>query len=285
MSKYLYDDFIVNLSKRISNRLEEISADYNFDFGDEYEIAICELLREFLPIKYGICRGFVVNKLGKKFGDDIIIYDQVSFPTLKSLNKVDWARKENIPIEAVYCYIEAKYSLDISDNSESNLSKALKQISEVKSLVNQREKYELNKYDPYHFIPKPLNPIYGIPPFRNPIFGLIVSRYVKNGENRIENSESIASLINQYIEKYKVNENSPEGIVVGKDNYIFTAIKKEPRNNPSRFIIPNEQNIYQSMHKESNALAIALVHLYSAIDWIRLDKMPWEEIFNDVKNK
>ncbi|CDF79298.1 conserved hypothetical protein [Formosa agariphila KMM 3901] len=285
MSKYLYDDFIINLSKRITSRLNEISADYNFDYGDEYEIAICELLREFLPTKYGVCRGFVVNKAGQKFGDDIIIYDQVSFPTLKSLNKNDWARKENIPIEAVYCYIEAKYSLDISENPNSNLSKALKQISDVKSLVNEREKYELNKYDPYHFIPKPLNPVFGIPPYRNPIFSLIVSRYVKNGDNRIENLETIKTLINKYVEKYKVTENSPEGIVVGQDNYIFTAIKKYPNNNPTRFIIPYEENIYQSMQKDSNALAIALVHLYAGIDWIRLDKMPWEEIFNDIKNK
>lgn len=31
-------------------------------------------------------------------------------------------------------------------------------------------------------------------------------------------------------------------------------------------------------------MALGFIHMYSAIDWIRLDKMPWDEIFNNLKN-
>ena len=56
------------------------------------------MLRIFLPSKYGVCRGFVVNRHGDKAGDDIIIYDQEKFPTLRLLPKDDFSLKEEIPI-------------------------------------------------------------------------------------------------------------------------------------------------------------------------------------------
>src|SRR5690554_797229 len=122
---YKYDNFVENLSNKFHSRLEEISSDYNFDLGDEFEIAICEALRSFLPIKYGICRGFVVDSEGCKEGDDIIIFDQVNYPTIKLNKKDDYSRKENIPIEAVCAYIEAKHTLtdETFDKSISQASK------------------------------------------------------------------------------------------------------------------------------------------------------------------
>ena len=284
MKKYLYDNFIVNLAARIRNRLDEISADYNFDYGDEFEIAICELLRSFLPNKYGICRGFVVNKNGIKAGDDIIIYDQERFPTLKQISKEDWARKENVPIEAVYCYIEAKYSLDVGNSNDSNFQKAIQQVKDVKELVLQREKYELHKYDTYHSVSEPKNLPYGISPYRNPVFTMIISRFVTKDKKYLDDKDEISRLINAFIKETRVGGNSPEGIVVGKSHYISTSVNHIIQNNPSRFVIPNAINQYMMIEKEDLSLAIGFVHLYAAIDWIRLDKMPWEEIFNNVKN-
>ena len=133
----MYDDFVINLSTKIQNRLSEISVGYNFDYGDEFEIAICELLRNFLPNKYGVCLGFVVDKRGTKYGDDIIIYDQDRFPTLRQLTKEDFSQKQIIPIEAVYCYIEAKYTLDISISQNTNLRKAIEQVMQKPRLAKQ----------------------------------------------------------------------------------------------------------------------------------------------------
>lgn len=283
MQKYFYDDFIIKLATKINNRLSEISADYNFDFGDEFELAICELLRSFLPSKYGICRGFVVNKAGEKSGDDIIIYDQERFPTLNQIKKEDFSRKENIPIEAVYCYIEAKYTLDITSSNKTNLKKAIKQVKNVKILVQQRSKYELNKNDPYHSISKELTPTKGIYPCRNPIFSMIISRYVSDGKNRIIDPNNINNLLNNFIQETNIDITFPEGIVTGQSHYVCTSVKRELKH-PANFIIPNDDNQYMMITKEDLALAIGFIHLYTAIDWIRLDKMPWDEIFNDSKN-
>lgn len=283
MSRYLYDNFIINLSVKIRNRLSEISADYNFDYGDEFEIAICRLLRDFLPNKYGICRGFVVDQSGKKAGDDIIIYDQERFPTLKQISKDDWSRKENIPIEAVYSYIEAKYTLDISNSDDTNFQKAFNQVKEVKGLVLQRTKFELTKNDPYHYAEPPKSIPLGIPPYRNPVFTMIMSRYVSNDKKRLEDTIEISSLINDLMARTKVVESSPESIVVGSSHYVTTSIRRF-QTHPTRFVIPNDVNQYMMICKDDLALAIGFVHLFSAIDWIRLDKMPWEDIFNNVKN-
>lgn len=100
-----YDNYVLKLSQKINSTFEEIEAEYNFELGNEFEVVLCNILRDFLPEKFGVCRGFVVDELGNKAGDDIIIFDQVNFPTLRTLGNNQFLRKENIPIEAVYAYI------------------------------------------------------------------------------------------------------------------------------------------------------------------------------------
>ncbi|MCX5880320.1 MAG: hypothetical protein NTU74_00405 [Deltaproteobacteria bacterium] len=56
MATHIYDSFVSTLHNHFKRKLENISAEFNFDLGPEFEIAICDLLREFLPAKYGICR-------------------------------------------------------------------------------------------------------------------------------------------------------------------------------------------------------------------------------------
>jgi hypothetical protein len=187
MEKYLYDNYVVNLSSKFSRALEDISAEYNFDYGDEFEIAICKVLRLFLPIKYGVCRGHVVNSNGQKQGDDIIIYDQERFPTLKINQKDDFSRKENIPIEAVYAYIEAKHKLDFD-----TFDKAFEQISNVKELILERKKTGTYQLDPYIDDNGLSHNVMSLPKYRNPVFCMILSRHSvnKNG-NKTNNINDI----------------------------------------------------------------------------------------------
>ncbi|MGD2182757.1 DUF6602 domain-containing protein [Lusitaniella coriacea] len=126
---FIYNDYVKNLHQAFSRRLDEISAEFNFDLGSEFEIAICEILRSFLPIKYGICRGFVVSAEGCVAGDDIIIFDQERFPILRPNATKAFDKKEKIPIEAVYGYIEAKHTLD-----SQSFDKSFKQKQKVKIL-------------------------------------------------------------------------------------------------------------------------------------------------------
>ena len=138
----LYENYIERLSKRYLTELESIKVGYNFDYGDEYEIAVCRVLRLFLPTKYGVCRGFIVASDDERVGDDIIIYDKSKFPTLGLRDENEWSRKEFIPVEAVLGYIEAKNTLD-----EDTLPMALKQVSEAKNLCLKRKKVNLGELD------------------------------------------------------------------------------------------------------------------------------------------
>lgn len=168
----LYDSYILNLTNKIIKRFDDILVEHNFDYGDEFEITLCEVLREFLPNKYGICRGFVVISDGSKEGDDIIIFDQERFPTLRLLRRDAFKIKEQIPIEAVYAYVEAKHSL-----TSDAFTKAVSQIIKVKQLCSKRDKQKLYQIDPY--IDTNIRPRYWVehlPEYRNPIFAIELLR-------------------------------------------------------------------------------------------------------------
>src|SRR5581483_5839792 len=100
----LYKGYVANVARRFDEALSQIAANHNLELGGEFEIALCRTLRNALPHRYGVCRGFVVNAEGDAAGDDIIIYDRARFPTLRALGDEDFSRLENIPIEAVYAY-------------------------------------------------------------------------------------------------------------------------------------------------------------------------------------
>lgn len=280
----LYDNYVLDLSRRINARLDDISVEYNFDYGDEFELAICHLLRDFLPAKFGVCRGFVVSKNGDKAGDDIIIYDQERFPTLRQLSAGDWSRKEKIPIEAVYGYVEAKHTLDISGSKHSNLSKAIDQIKEVKKLVNSREKYGMNKSDAYHVNKDLLDLPVGIYPSRNPLFAMVMSRKVSDGSDGQTCGVNFCNLSENLCQNITPDETFPEGIVCGPNIYLCASYINGGIY-ASRFFVPGLNNIYQHISARNMSMATGFIHLFSAIDWIRLGVMPWEAIFNDVKNK
>ena len=136
-----YRNYLETLAKAVKHRFEQISAHYNFDNGDEFEIALCDLLREILPSKYGICRGHVISVDGQSAGDDLIIYDSERFPTLRIFPQERYDTKQDIPIEAVYAYIEAKHTLHINGDIHDgqSLLKACSQVATVKRICETRE--------------------------------------------------------------------------------------------------------------------------------------------------
>src|SRR6266496_3746 len=105
-----YGNYIQTISSKFNELISEISAEHNFEYGPEFEIALCKVLRILLPLKYGVCRGYATSFDGKVAGDDIIIFDQERFPTLRLLEDNTFAQKQHIPIEAIYVYIEAKHT-------------------------------------------------------------------------------------------------------------------------------------------------------------------------------
>ena len=114
--------------------LGSIAAFYNFDLGDEFEVGICEILTDTLPQQFGVCRGHIVTKDGQQEGDDVIIYDKGRFPTLRHRGVGNFSRKEHVPVESVYAYVEAKHTLKVDSDDASTYQKAWNQIANVKKL-------------------------------------------------------------------------------------------------------------------------------------------------------
>ncbi|MBN1607486.1 MAG: hypothetical protein JW940_12685 [Polyangiaceae bacterium] len=135
-----YGDLFDGLAARVDVAIKGMRAQHNFDKGPELEIAICEVLKSFLPERVAVARGFVVASDGTSAGDDIIVYDASRFPTLRGLGG-DLSRKERVPAEAVLAYIEVKHTLHIGPettrNAGQHLHKALSQIASVKRLARR----------------------------------------------------------------------------------------------------------------------------------------------------
>ncbi len=270
----LYNDYVKLLQERFSTELISIQSDYNFDLGDEFEIVICKILRSFLPNKYGVCRGSAVSANGEKVGDDIIIYDQELFPTLWLRSANDFSRKENIPCEAVYAYIEAKHGY-----TETALQKAIEQVRVFKALCSTREKRGQYQFDPYVDDHRSVF-LRGLPSYRNPILGMVLVNEARS------NTEETKNNISKALNPIPVDTNNPEVIIVGKSNGAFVGFMEQGESVPTIFALPStseRRSGYQNLIKENLMFGIFMTHLMAALDYIRLGKMPWVEILNDAK--
>jgi hypothetical protein len=136
--RYLYRDYVVTISQQFESEFSSILANHNFELGPEFEIALCNALGRVLPEKYGVCRGYIVNAAGQCAGDDIVIFDKLRFPTLLRSNTDRVMRKEYVPAEAVYAYIEAKHFLEIQVDNGQGIIKALEQIKAVRDICRER---------------------------------------------------------------------------------------------------------------------------------------------------
>lgn len=143
----MYNEYLRKVAERFASRFADIAAEFSFELGVEFEITLCRVLRQVLPQRYGICRGFVVTRDGETHDDDIIIYDRDGFSTLRMVEQEGFERRESIPLEAVYAYIEAKHTLHLQGDDHQSITKACQQVAAVKSL--QRRPVPWSYLDPY----------------------------------------------------------------------------------------------------------------------------------------
>lgn len=89
---------------------------HNLEKGLGNEQIFRDLLKEFLPNKYGIAKGKIINYFGDASKQcDLIIYDQNNCPRLF----IDENENQIIPIEGVYCVIQIKTTLNRSTMKQS----------------------------------------------------------------------------------------------------------------------------------------------------------------------
>lgn len=282
-NKYIYNNYLSNISAKYSALMGDVSANFNFDLGTEFELVICEVLKKVLPRKYGVCRGFLVSKDGEVKGDDIIIYDRSRFPQIRLFDESDLAHKQEIPIEAAYAYIEAKNSLingTDSNGKDNSFKKALKQVSEVKELVSKRETiYIKNAFNPYISINvDPRGGRNNWPEEINPFFTAIMAPQVKTTKgSEIVTAEEIGSeLKGEYGDEY-----SPDLIVAGNNVCYLPAVENTYH---SPFYINSCSSLIHH-HVDKHAFSVGMCSLIYALDTICLGIMPWPSIIEDALNK
>lgn len=293
MDEYVYNGIIKNISTRFESELENMSTVYNFDLGAEFEIAVCKVLRKILPLKYGICRGFVVDKSDNKGGDDIIIYDRMNFPNLRFLgHEDDYARKNQIPVEAVYAYIEAKHKLDAD-----TLDKAFDQIVKVKKICYNRHHIALvpvengvSVFNNEYSKKNGWNPI-----VTTPVYTMIISKECVDltGVIATNGDDSTKFLQHQISDTLaeKIASNSmynPDAIIAGDASTAICAhhlYDKDGKGRSglqiTRFYTGIEPfACYQIAKNDNIAYGLGVSHLMLALDFIKLKTMPWDMIFN-----
>lgn len=275
-----YSDFLKNIDDKFKALFNEISAEYNFDNGPEFEIALCKVFRIILPNKYGICRGFIVSKNGNIAGDDIIIYDQERFPTLRLLEDNSFAQKQKIPVEAVYAYIEAKHTLCIEGNGGQSLQKSLNQIASIKEI--ERNKVPLTQITPQIAI-QSYNanwPNYW-PNHRNPMYTAIISRQIRLKENSpVLDKKSAFNHFETAGKLILTNKNAPDLIIAGSDIIAIPSVSNQIE---SPFFVPDVSKL-ASFETEGQAFGLGIINMMYAFDNIMLGNIYWQSILSDGLN-
>jgi hypothetical protein len=272
----VYNGYFKTINKKFLSLFDEIRAVYNFDNGDEFEIALCKVLRHILPLQYGICRGVVFNIDGKFIGDDIIIFDQQKFPTLRLLDDNNYAQKQHIPIEAVVAYIEAKHTIVLADGEGNSLNKALKQATAIKRMG--RTELPLNPWPiDYKNLPKELHVTMPseFPQINNPLYTCVFSfgaRERKGGD--ILSAAELDRKLNGRALSFEGKV--PDLLVFNSDLVAFPLIG-------DGFFSPFYMDTIPDSHfrcfiKEGMAWGIAMSLMFHAFERVRLGKIDWRTI-------
>ncbi|MGX1181562.1 hypothetical protein AB7M31_004630 [Pseudomonas sp. IAP-CY TE4608] len=259
----LYGGYIERLAKKVEARLQDIEAIYNFDLGDEFELALCALLEDVLPAKYGVCRGFVVAEDGTTAGDDVIIYDKMASPTLRPSLSRQFPVKEQIPVDAVYAYIECKHS--ISDAGV--LAKATGQAEAVKRLMLTRRSRVNPEYEADE-------PIYNgrvrdwprtHPPLKNQPFCAVFARKFSA----------------DVVLPRTFNEFTPDLMVLGNNHIATQTVNLGADGLKSSLFF--DSKYWAGLCVESapgNAYGLGLVTLLEALSWTELLPIDWAATLN-----
>ena len=279
MKSTIYDSFLTTISKKFEAQFNEISVINNFDYGDEYEVALCKCLRVILPDQYGICRGSIFSSDGSIVGDDIIIYDQLHYPTLRLLDDATFAQKQKIPFEAVFAYIEAKNTICIDGMEANSFEKAWSQAISIKNL--KRKPVSFNKYsvNGIPFLKRPDT----WPEKANPIYTAIFSKGVRRNKNgEILSSEEASVLLSKKIYEKNLgciqeNNNSPDLFIADK-NLLYIPTINNSLESP-HFI--NRRSVLSQTIKNNIAYGLGLSLMFYAFDFIELGKIHWPAILSD----
>ncbi len=282
----MYDDYLQDISRAFSAAISAIKVSHNFDYGDEFEDTLCTILRNCLPQKFGVCRGFVVAPDGSEAGDDIIIYEQLVYPSLRPEKKESLAIKQRIPIEAVYAYIEAKSCivLGVPESDKRGLPHAIWQAAKVARLVDSRPRVPLEQITATTTIaPHLLARQHNCLPFRNPMLTTVIARTVRGTPN--------GPLLNSAQEVEDAMSEHQPGLATGVDfvslgpHFSFVPLRREGERGSvyidpfARF--PPDDYFFAAVHSPDRAFGLFFATLMEALQKIELGAFPWRDIISN----
>lgn len=118
--------------------------------GGGHESIWCEWLRKYLPQRYSVSPGFIIDSKGNQsLQQDLIVFDRQYSPLLLNKDEVLF-----VPAEAVYAVVEVKSNL-----TPAELRDALKKIASAKELL--RTPAQTVTHAGGVFAPKERGPILG----------------------------------------------------------------------------------------------------------------------------
>jgi hypothetical protein len=201
------------------------------------------------------------------------------FPTLRALDTDDFASKEQVPIEAVYAYIEAKHSICIEGDGGTSFQKALTQVGQVKMLCDRRRAVPLFECD---LNEKKDGPPIGWPEVRNPAYGIIICRHVRLKECGpiLEDNKEI---LRHLLAAKAMTLIPPDFCVFGKHHMfipVVTVGKDSGTVMPSPFFQSGTSSMNASI-VDGVGFGAGLSLLLWALDWIHLGAMSWPAILED----
>ncbi|MDP2316533.1 MAG: hypothetical protein Q8P41_26810 [Pseudomonadota bacterium] len=274
----LYDGWATKIAARFQRRFDEIEVNHNFDFGSEFEIAVCEVLRTILPQRASVCRGYVVGQDGSKAGDDIVIFDSAKFPTLRSLGR-SLALREEVPAEAVLAYIEAKHTLNVDGTGPQSLAKAIRQVGGVKAIHREQT------WAGYKNFPLPPRSTSSTPSYwpdsRNPWYTAIWARHVSVPSKR--KLPVHESLLVRATGLEPGHERCPD-VIAGESSILFPVFRQRDQAGApggptacSFRTAPTELAAFPA----TAPLGLAALHLLWAIESIDLGAIPWDRMLTE----
>ncbi|MEZ4682090.1 MAG: DUF6602 domain-containing protein [Caldilineaceae bacterium] len=280
----LYRNFAGTLALRLESSLSLIQAGHNFEYGPEFEITLCDMLRSVLPNNYGIARGFLTTENSTIAGDDIIIYERSRFPALALREQDNFARKEFIPVEAAYCYIEAKHTVVLDDDGPSSLKKAYAQVAAAKNSWNCAP-VSPNQLKPYTSTENGIK--VNVPPecpkILNPPYGMILARQVRIGPRG--DIVSDPAVIDEALQKFTLPDGPPPDLIsLGASNVCVPTLTNEANEIMLRspFYIEGRSKLVSRVVENKYAFSVAFMSLMAALDWIELGVLPWHRIIVDA---
>lgn len=281
----IYEGWVRDIASRFEHKLRERKITHNIEGGDEFEVALCEQLREILPTGVGVCRGYIVDAFGGKAGDDVIVYDAARVPTLRGLGG-DLHKLDYVPAEAVYAYVEAKQTLYIEPTKKQagqSLAKACEQVAAVKALLRHgTARYDMSPRVRKQFkITKPG----GWPERGNPWYASILTTKIVLAKKKSLSSRNVDVADTGKIIQILDDDPRKRADVIASPHIFMAPVfcEGEPVVSDLRPFMTEDTNISVSS-SDGISLGLALVHLLWAVGEIRLGNALWTSAMHQEMN-